>query len=142
LIEDTLLKDTPKLLSSLEINENLETFLNFMFSPTRTPSSIDVKNFCIRFVILVKWESKVPKEEKKWIKGHMKPVLKATDINKCKKPIPLSSKPPYYIRSARTALIFANGKNLKDIIIKNPLSLTTFCTSYPDVFKLPISCYA
>ena len=33
----------------------------------------------------------------------------------------------YYARSARVTLLLMNPKNIREVIIKNPLAITTFC---------------
>jgi len=42
---DELLKDSPKIAKSLEINENLEIFFNFVFNPLRSSMANDVNLF-------------------------------------------------------------------------------------------------
>ena len=125
-----MIKDNQSLLKQFDINENLELFMNFIFRPTSTSSSLDVQQqFLSLFNILIQWKAKIPEEE--WEKTiiHMKPVIKATDINKEQNPKPYSKNVHYFARSVKSALIFSNIKNLREIVLKNPLCMTTYCTS-------------
>ena len=59
-------------------------------------------------------------------KLHSNPTLKWDDIKGGKQPKGDLENIPYFLRSAKTAMAFCNDDNVKCLINKNSLAITTF----------------
>ena len=61
----------------------------------------------------------------------MQPILTVENIIAQQPVGELNRKPHLFARSARAALVLSQGQNIVDIVIKNPLFITTFCKHIP-----------
>jgi hypothetical protein len=62
---------------------------------------------------------------------HARPIYMANDAKRnTKARVKFTD---YYARSARVALLLTNQKNIREVIIKNPLAITTFCNLFSSV---------
>lgn len=100
--------------------------MNFILYPTKTPLAIE-------------WDKDISIELKAMADLHSRPCIKWEDIEEGKIVKGNAKKWPYYFRSAKTALIFSNSENIKTLIVKNPLAITTFFVMLEEVYRKPFA---